>query len=429
MKVDRLWRGEPLPPAADAGRSTTLSRAVFYMVAFGTLTGFLWAYLQGFYRFKGFPLNTFLFKPEVHMTDLTMFFPLLERNVPYAERAVYPPLNFVLMEPFSWIGNTPATVLWVIVGAGGLAAFLAVEFDFLHIADRLAISIGLVVFSYPFLFAFDRGNVEIFVTLALAAGVYCLQRRNFGFSGALFGAAGALKVYPIIFLALLLIRRKWIASLTGLVAAALLTQVASALYGFTLPRMVETLNSNVSIFNYWFLVGDGGLAFGNSLFGATKILFTNAGDLEQANSLLAVYSWVIPAGFLAAAVAVWLLPLRLWEQVTLLTVALVVLPSSSGDYRLLHFLVPLALFLRLGAGSRLRWWYAVLFALLLVPKAFVLLRPDGTNLGVVLNPLVMLLLAAMVVGTGVARLARKRSGRRAAAPAAEGASAGTVAPQ
>ena len=127
--------------------------------------------------------------------------------------------------------------------------------------------------------------------------------------------------------------------------------------------------------------------------------------------------------------AVWLLPLRLWEQVTLLTVALVVLPSSSGDYRLLHFLVPLALFLRLGAGSRLRWWYAVLFALLLVPKAFVLLRPDGTNLGVVLNPLVMLLLAAMVVGTGVARLARKRSGRRAAAPAAEGASAGTVAPQ
>lgn len=417
MSTSKLWRWEPLPDSPDPQRSATVARALFYMVAFGTLTGFCWAYIQGFYRAKGFPLNTFLFNPTGHLNDILLFFPLLEKNLPYANLAVYPPLNFVLMEPFSWIGRTPSTVLWVALGAGGMTIFMFAELNFIGLLDRVAISLGVVCFSYPFLFGFDRGNFEILVTLALAGGVYCFQRRNYLASGAAFGVAGALKIYPIVFVSLLLIRHKWVAAIVAVVTAAVLTDIASAAYGFTLPEMLNVLKTNSVAYNETYVINDAGLAWGNSFYGAAKVVLTQPGEIDQVRAIFAVYGRLIPLGLVAAALAAWLLPLRLWEQVTLLTVALVGLPAASADYRLLHFVIPAALFVRLGSESRLRWWYVVFFALLLVPKAFVWLRPDGTNLGVIVNPVVMALLGAMVITTGVARLIRKnRSGTATFAP-------------
>ena len=41
----------------------------------------------------------------------------------------------------------------------------------------------------------------------------------------------------------------------------------------------------------------------------------------------------------------------------------------------------------------------------MVPKAYVLLRPDGVNLGVVLNPLIMLAIGLAIIDAAVARSA------------------------
>ena len=68
----------------------------------------------------------------------------------------------------------PAIVLWTLIVVGGLGAYVAWELDFVPV-DRAAAVVILTVATYPFLFAFDRGNIEAFVTLLLAAFVWAIQ--------------------------------------------------------------------------------------------------------------------------------------------------------------------------------------------------------------------------------------------------------------
>jgi len=120
-------------------------------------------------------------------------------------------------------------------------------------------------------------------------------------------------------------------------------------------------------------------------------------------------------------VALARLPLRFWEQIALLTLAFVALPATSGDYKLLHILVPMVLFLRYGNIDRWRYWYLVGFAALMVPWAYVLLRPDGTNLGVLIDPLVMLAMGLAIVAAGLTRRhADRLSATTATTPLASG---------
>jgi hypothetical protein len=116
---------------------------------------------------------------------------------------------------------------------------------------------------------------------------------------------------------------------------------------------------------------------------------------------------VLLAGMVAA---LWRLPLKLWEQLALLTIAFDALPPVSADYKLLHLVPVMILFLREGGDDRRRWWYLAGWAILMVPKPYWQIGGWGPNTAVVLDPLVMLAMALLIVFSGVQR-------HRAAAPA------------
>ena len=104
-------------------------------------------------------------------------------------------------------------------------------------------------------------------------------------------------------------------------------------------------------------------------------------------------------------IALWRLRIR-WEQVTLLVLALNLLPPVSGDYKLLHLVVPIALFSPLRHQRTLA---------LVVPhrlrhpngrQVIVFLRPDWlrrSSPGRCGDPLVMLAIGIAIVVAGLSR--------------------------
>jgi hypothetical protein len=401
---------EALAPPVDAERASRLARVLMYLVVAGVLVGAAWAYRQGFYKGRPFPRNTFLFMPGDHFADLFNALDPVRRHDPYSfPTANYFPFGYLLMYPFTWLSRTGDTILWTVVVAGGLGAFVARQLDFLERADRWAVVIALTLVTYAFIFSFDRGNLEGLITVFIAGMAYSLQTGRRTTAALCIAAAGAMKAFPLIFAAIFLARRDW-RSLGVVVGGTLvLSFLGTIYYGFDVVRTIDLLRPRLDFYREAYMIGDAGLGYGVSLFGPLKLLVVDVfgGGRDAIEIALTVYTCAAAVLGLALVALLWRVRFELWEQVALLVLAYDVLPQVSGGYKLLHLVVPIAMFLRFGARERLRAVYVACFAVLLIPKAYHLLRPDGTNVGVVIDPLVMTALALLIVASAVSQSRRR----------------------
>jgi Glycosyltransferase family 87 len=392
--------GDPLAEPADRVQAGVVARAMTYAVFAGLFLAAAWTYRQAYYQGQGYPKNTFLFAPGDHFRDLYNFFGPLRANDPlHYAAAVYPPFAYIMMEPFVWVGWTGAVVLFVALTAGGIGWFLNRQLDFLPLVDRLAAVFALTFATYPFLFTFDRGNIEIVGTLLIVVLAWAMQTRRWTIVAVAVGAAAALKGYPAILGAPLLVRGMWKQVAIAVAVAALLTLLGTIYYNFDVSESWNLLHARLTYYNDAYVVGDAGLAFSNSLFAPLKILIVDVlhGTPDDVRSAVVPYEAVTTIMLLGIVWALWKLPLKLWQQVTLLVCALNLFPTVSGDYKLLNLIVPLGLFLREGTGERYRWWYFGLFALLMIPKSYAFIRPGGPSYAIVVNPLLMTALAVLVL--------------------------------
>jgi hypothetical protein len=405
MRVPRISPLEqPLAPAVQPDRAAPMARILAYLVVAGLFVGAAWAYRQGFYKGQPFPRNTFLFQAGDHFNDLFNLLGPVERHDPYSfPTSNYFPFSYLVVYPFTWLGRTGDTVAWTVLVVGGLSAFVARQLDFMARADRWAVVVALTVMNYAFLITFDRGNLEGIVTLLIAGMAYSLQTGRRGTAALCIAAAGAMKGYPLLFAAIFLVRRDW-RSLGIVVSGVLvLSFLGTVFYGFDIVRTIDLLRPRLDFYREAYMIGDAGLGYGVSLFGPLKLLVVDVfgGNQDAVRSALTAYT--VGAAILAVGlvVALWRLRLELWQQVTLLIIAYDVLPQVSGGYKLLHLVVPIGMFLRFGTRDRFRWFYVCAFALLLMPKAYYLLRSDGTNVGVVVDPLVMTAVGLVMLSSAV----------------------------
>jgi hypothetical protein len=392
--------GDPLAAPADPVRAAVLARAMTYAVFAGLFVAAAWVYRQAYYQGQGYPKNTFLFSAGDHFRDLYNFFgPLRAHDPMHYVAAVYPPFAYIAMEPFVWVGWTPSVVLFIALAAGGLGWFLNRQLAFLPLVDRIAAVFALTFVTYPFLFAFDRGNIEIVGTLLIIVVAWAMQTNRWTTAAVAVGAAAALKGYPAILGAPLLVRGLWRQVAIAVVVAALLTLLGTIYYNFDVSESWNLLHGRLTYYNDAYVVGDNGLAFSTSLFSPLKILIIDVlhGTPDDVRSAVAPYEAVTTIMLLGIVWALWKLPLKLWQQVTLLVCALNLFPTVSADYKLLNLVVPLGLFLREGTGERYRWWYFTLFALLMIPKSYAFIRPGGPSYAIVINPLLMTALVVLVL--------------------------------
>ena len=206
--------------------------------------------------------------------------------------------------------------------------------------------------AWPVRFLLETGNMEMLVALALGAGVLAALRGRCWMGAALIGFAGAMKLYPLTLLGLMLSRRRYREFVFGLVVAALATVASLAMLGPSVAEAQRHIDDGLVFFEQRYVLAPlpDALQFGHSLFNVVKLGVAAGARLHgernasphQLQLALAVYV------ALAAVLALLLYVLRirhapLLTQAIALTVCAVLLPPFSLDYTLVQLLVPMGL--------------------------------------------------------------------------------------
>ena len=200
----------------------------------------------------------------------------------------------------------------------------------------------LLVTSYPFLFCFDRGNIEIFIFALVAGAVWAILSGRYYLAAACIGIAGSAKIYPFILLAMLWRRSQWKALAASIAAAALYTLASLWLIHPHIAVAASEVKfglayGNMTVIGPYRPMAGG---FDHSVVGVYKRL--HGVPMESLLPVLNVY--VLCAG--CVALALWWFRWRkmpMENEVMGLVVAMVTIMPMSYDYTLLHIYVPLAL--------------------------------------------------------------------------------------
>jgi hypothetical protein len=393
------------------------------------LSGFIAAvafhYLMGSFGCT-YPKNTFLFSPDDRFMDLFNILRGCQDRDPYNPDRIgyiggYFPLAYFVGYLLSLIRP------WVISFALYSLAFVA----FFWVCNAKHLKLGgdragsdfpnaliFTFLTYPFAFVIDRANFDMLMFSLLVLFMICYRRRNYWPAGALLAVTIAMKVYTGVFLALFLADKRYKEAIfTGLLVVALTAASLAALNGGLVANwhkwMVEVPKA------YDIGVAHGSIIrFSSSLY--TMIVTSGAllADVHlNANAVFnTAYSLAAAGLFAAATVYLWFVKRPPWKKVCLLTILMILLPYSSGDYRLLFLFVPIWLYVNDQTRSRYDPWYCLLFGALLIPKNYDTLVSD-LNICMLINPplLAALLFVLLLPDAPVAALAKplSRPARRA----------------
>jgi len=251
-----------------------------------------------------------------------------------------------------------AALLLVVITAAALFARRLV-FNGTPTALAIFIAAAALLFAWPAWFCLKQGNFE-FALFALCAVGLCafIHRRPYA-AASCFALAGSMKLYPLLYLGLLLSRRQYRAFFFGLLvfSASILASLwlVSGDILLSLRGMLTGLGAFRSSYVLAYQTAESGLD--HSLFGLVKLALALGGrhDLLQSPAVMghltvAYMCVVVPVGILLWFFQIRHLPLA--NQVLALAVAAILLPPLSFEYTLLHLYLPFALLVPIALQSR-----------------------------------------------------------------------------
>jgi len=367
------------------------------IIGSGTLFAFFYHYALGNYLILKPPHNSFLVDARYKFGDFVDVF-LLARNLnPYDVGngwGGYFPLSYFIVYPFTFLAKNLAFGCFLVLVVTGylILTVKLLQLDKFSFENMMFVAIA-ALFSYPLLFCLDRGNIEIVVFLFLGTFAYFFEKERYLLSSFFLALATAMKLYPGIFALLFLSKKKYKEfALTLLLAGAI------SLMGFSIVQGDPTgnfLNWLRAIASYdKIMVAEGsGWAFSTSFFTAIKAsehAFLNGKDLikglSTALNALSVF-----------AICIYVLRVKdaLWKKLALLTIAITLCLKISPDYRLIHFYIPLYLFLNEKKESSADFSYLLILSLLFIPKNYLYFYGRVSS-SVLITPLLLMGLAGLI---------------------------------
>jgi alpha-1,2-mannosyltransferase len=153
----------------------------------------------------------------------------------HAETSTYPPIVAYIFVPFRWMGLGPTMTLWTVGNMVALSVIFAITIHrWLKVSPVnawFASTVGLApaaIFAfYPYRSVLLWGQMGVFLTFLVFVDLFALPRR---YRGLLIGVAGAIKLLPLLFLAWFIAKREISAALRTVVAFAVVTLFAAALW-------------------------------------------------------------------------------------------------------------------------------------------------------------------------------------------------------
>ena len=210
--------------------------------------------------------------------------------------------------------------------------------------DTYLLLAALWLMSYPLWFEFKQANMEIIVWILVSAGLYACVRDQMSIAAVLFGVAGAMKIYPVVFLALLLSKKSYRDVAFGVFTCAIVTILSLWFAGPTIGEAWRGTQAVLAIerHNYMLALRPNESGFDHSLFIEVKTLlaaFNLAASAQAREAIVTSYLVIVACiGTLTYFVRIRFLPFA--NQVLSLTVAAISLPPLSFDYTLLHLYAP-----------------------------------------------------------------------------------------
>lgn len=202
-----------------------------------------------------------------------------------------------------------------------------------------------LLLSYPLWFDIKQGNIEIGIWLFVALGVWAFCAGKGYKAAACFGIAGSMKIFPFVYLGLLIARRKYRETAFAVLVAFVTTVVSLWLLGGIHVRAAwRNVEAGVNGFRTIYVLHyrPNEIGFDHSLFALIKCCVPHPPLLEVPPLLLTAYLAIAAA----AGIALYFLRIRnlpLINQVLCLSVASILLPPVSSDYTLMHLYIPWAM--------------------------------------------------------------------------------------
>ncbi len=186
----------------------------------------------------GYPYNYPAVPPRFAFGDLRFFrpkFPFFHSRAFFSHGPVLPyPAPTVAIFKIFFPSSSPQAhgplptmsfVLVMLIASAGMLAILYRALVARGLASRSAglLSCGLYFFSFPLWFDIHQGNMEFFVWIVLSIALWAHWTSRSWTAATFFGTAVAMKIYPLIFLGLLLGRKQYRQFAFALACAASIT--------------------------------------------------------------------------------------------------------------------------------------------------------------------------------------------------------------
>lgn len=268
------------------------------------------------------------------------------------------------------------------------------------------------VLGYPLWFTAVRGNPECVVWALSAAGICLFLRRRVLGAALLIGIAASIKPFPILFLLLLLRRRKYKEAALGLVTAGLLVLAALIVLGPNpwkayqelLPGVYSYIDIHVNRLDHYeearfehslldgmksaaLSVEMGGIR-PHKAIGDIEKLRDEPGGWHVVRTLARIYPFVVITALGMLIAVFYNMPVL--NQVTALCVAVSIIPPVSADYTLLQLYLPFGAFLvfltrEVAIGNAIfpnfsMLALAIIYALLFSPLTFLMIYAGDAKL-------------------------------------------------
>ena len=332
-------------------------------------------YILGTYMQMGYPYNTFLDNPGVKFTD---FFNIYDANKdlnPYFNDGFssgYYPFCNIIFAVFSVFSQWASFIFYVIF------LFLTVAYCnalMLKTQDKYKHLKNIFIFTlltYPLLFLIDRGNIDGLVFVLTFIFFILYGHKKYNLSAVMLGLAIAMKAYPIFYAVIFLSDKRYKELILVFLTAGAVTLFSLFFFdGGILENFLFVRNG----FGYsaWAGFADNNmLQRGVSLFFVIKAFIIQSGQIKTVNmdKLFILYGMLAKILSLLAALYALLVEKEFWKKVTVLTIAMLIFPPISADYKLVFLSVPVYFFLNYSTDSRQSIFYSVIFALLFIPKDY-----------------------------------------------------------
>ncbi len=203
----------------------------------------------------------------------------------------------------------------------------------------LLFPLSLVIVWFPAEGLLQRGNIELFVWMFTATGIWAYLRNQDDGAGVLWGFAAATKLYPIVLLTLLLTKRRFRAFGLGLATFAIVSFFSMAYLG---PSISIALRGSLrNIFGYQAVrTTEGSLhEFAANHSGFIPFSFI-ASVMGMNNRNLTTLYYSCGAAIFIGVFLVRLRRLPVLNQLLAVTIFMVILPPISYFYTLVHLYAP-----------------------------------------------------------------------------------------